>query len=317
MRDPFPYFSLGATLLLLLLDAPVPAAVAIGALGVVALARPPRRRETVILASGLLLAAALLGAGAFMTRYAATPAWSRSAAVKLDALLDRLDGAAGRAHAAVADLSGTSRRVDAFDRLSALAADDGGDWSYLLFDQDGEAVAWSGEGLLHDVDPLARRREETGFVSSYTATTLYTLRAAQDGANTWWIAAGRSFPRDRLPFSPGPLLERRAYRWWIERDEGTEDPAGDGDTSNPEAVGLSSSRGFSMRVARQPEAALDRRSRPLAAMVLGVALLLAALDRARAVARGGVPAKALVPALVAERGSGDAWRARMALSWCR
>ena len=230
MRDPFPYLSLAATLLLLLLAAPVPAAVAIGALAVIALARPPRRRETLILAAGLLLTAALLGGGAAMARFAGTPAWSRSAEGKLDALLDRLESAAERAHAAVADLSGTSRRVDAFDRLSALAANDGGDWSYLLFDQDGEAVAWSGEGLLHDVDPLARRRDETDFISSYTATTLYALRAAQDGANTWWIAAGRSFPRDRLPFSPGPLLERRAFRWWIERDAAADGTAGDGDT---------------------------------------------------------------------------------------
>ena len=212
MRDPFPYLTLGATLLLLLLTAPVPAAIAIGALALIALARPPRRRETLILATGLLLTAALLGGGAAMARFAGTPAWSRSAEGKLDALLDRLEDAAEQAHAAVADLSGTSRRVDAFDRLSALAANDGGDWSYLLFDQDGEAVAWSGEGLLHDVDPLARRRDQTDFVSSYTADhALHAARGAgrsehlvdhgrpQLSARSIAVLAGTAARATRLP----------------------------------------------------------------------------------------------------------------------
>ena len=227
MRDPFPYLTLGATLLLLLLTAPVPAAIAIGALALIALARPPRRRETLILAAGLLLTAALLGGGAAMARFAGTPAWSRSGRGQArrparPARGARRTGARGGRRSLRHLASG--RRVRPPERagrqrrrrleLPAVRSGRRG----------GGVVGRRPAARRRSAGAPARRRPTSSRATP--PTTLYALRAAQDGANAWWIAAGRSFPRDRLPFSPGPLLERRAYRWWIERDAAADSARG-------------------------------------------------------------------------------------------
>ena len=302
MRDPLPYLSLAAALLLLLPTDPLLAAVAVGALGLLVLATRLDRREAAILAAGLLLASVLLAGGWGMALFAGGTAWTRVAERRLDALLDDLEDGAERALATVDGLAGTPRRVEAFDRLDALVDREDGRWSYLLFDQDGEAVAWAGEGLLHDADPLERRREETAFVSSYTAITLYTLRAVGEEPSRWWILAGRSFPRDRLPFSPGPSLDPRGFRWWVESgDEGEGRPAiaaAHAEGAPDDAVRIRSGRGFTLRAATDGRAAAGARSRAWAAMVIGATLLAAALERARAVVRDGARSRALVPIVV-------------------
>jgi signal transduction histidine kinase len=284
LRDPLPQLSLAATLLLLLPIDPLLAAVAVGALAVVALRVGLPRRERILLTAGLLAAAALTATGAAMSRFAAGAGWAGFAEGRLDRLLDQLETGADRARTAVGSPADAKRRVESFDQLDALVEAGDRRWSYLLFDHDGEAVAWAGEGLLHDVDPLARRRDETAFVSSYTATTIYALRqVGEPGPRAWWVLAGRSFARDRLPFPPGPTLDSDDYRWWIESD-----PVRPAEEATWR---LRSGRGFSMAVARQPEAATSKISTAgvAAGIALGVALLAAALERARGAVRGGAP----------------------------
>jgi hypothetical protein len=296
LRDPFLYLTLAATLLLLLLTAPLWAAVLLVALGALALASGLPRREACPLAAGMLLAAAIVAAGGAMAAAAAGPLWTRLAERRLDALLDRLEADADAARDRVRGLDAATPRVDAFDRLGALTAGDHGEWSYLLFDRDGEAVAWAGEGLLHD-EPLSRQRQETGFVASYTATTFYAVRAVGEGPGGFWILAGRSFSRDRLPFSAGPLLERRSFRWWIEADDAAGSP-GSAATA-PSATTLRSGRGFSMRLVREPDIDPVRRSRRWALVALGAALLVSALERGRSHARAGRSAIAAALGVVA------------------
>ncbi|HVR29821.1 MAG TPA: ATP-binding protein [Thermoanaerobaculia bacterium] len=294
MRDPLPHFSLAATLLLLLPTDPLIAAVAVGGLGLAVLATRLPRREKAMLASGLLVAAGLVATGAAMARFDSSAVWARLGEHRLARLVEELEQGADRAVEAVRPVAAAPLRVEAFDRLDALVGRSDPRRSYLLFDQDGEAVAWAGEGLLHDVDPLARRREETGFVSSYTATTIYTLRqVGERGQASWWVLSGRSFPRDRLPFSPGPTLDARDYRWWIESD----DAAAAGGSAL-----LRSGRGFGLRVQRDPDADATARSRTWAAVALGVALFAVALERGRAAVRSGGPRAALVPGVIAVAG---------------
>src|SRR5262249_15303369 len=68
-------------------------------------------------------------------------------------------------------------------------------------DPDGDAVAWAGEGLLHEVPadvPRAGRHYRAGF----SAVTLLAIRPLDKTRRPWRVVAGASFSTDTLPF-PG------------------------------------------------------------------------------------------------------------------
>ena len=82
---------------------------------------------------------------------------------------------------------------------------DKGRRSILLLDRDGQAVAWAGEGLLHEGPPEAYPRQGRRAVASFGAATLLSVRPLKDEERPLRLVVGASYPTQRLPF-------RRAWR---------------------------------------------------------------------------------------------------------
>lgn len=126
--------------------------------------------------------------------------------------------AADFAAGAVAVPADESERMQAFERLQSLldeARFEGA--TILLLDPDGEARAWSGEGLLPEPSPERWPREGLASARSYTAATLVAIAPLETTERPWRVAVGRSLPTDEWPFETGiwSSLSRAAPRWSI------------------------------------------------------------------------------------------------------
>lgn len=80
----------------------------------------------------------------------------------------------------------------------------------LLFNPDGEAVAWAGEGLQHEPQTFSKE-ENRQFTRGVTATTLWIQRLIPVEKRSWRLIVGVSFPDSELVFSPKPLMP--GLRW--------------------------------------------------------------------------------------------------------
>ncbi len=199
---------------------PYVAALVLGALVAAGLitVRPPRRERWIALAASTLAVVALARQGWIDQRSALSDDEVREEAgaafAGLWADLDR------EAAAAALSLEGVESDARRFALLAALARREAGwrgelerawgGWdkgrrSILLLDPDGQAVAWAGEGLLHELAPVAYPREGRRAAASFGAATLLAIRPLGDAARPWRIVVGASFPTDNLPF-------RRAWR---------------------------------------------------------------------------------------------------------
>ena len=180
---------------------------------------PPRREKVVGgLACALALGAlALEWSGGRMARTLPRE-WAAGAA---DEYAELWDGLRGEARAAAEALGsppeGQNASMNAFRRLAELVpdrADQGrGRRALLLLDPDGAAVAWSGEGLLHEPSADEVPRAGRAFQASFTAVTLLAvepLPSDRQARRPWRVVAGASFPSDRLPFPSG-----RTLRWSV------------------------------------------------------------------------------------------------------
>jgi signal transduction histidine kinase len=153
-------------------------------------------------------------------RMARMPArdWAAGAADEYSDLWDGLrDEAREAAEALGRPPEGQDARMRAFRRLAELVpdqADQGrGRRALLLLDPDGAAVAWSGEGLLHEPSADQVPRAGRAFQASFTAVTLLAvepLPSDRQARRPWRVVAGASFPADRLPFPSG-----RTLRWSV------------------------------------------------------------------------------------------------------
>ena len=84
--------------------------------------------------------------------------------------------------------------------------------SLLLYDSGGEAVAWAGDGLLHEPE-LTPPRVGRSFRLGQTAVTLTsTVSVPMGDRRPWRLLAGLSRPTDVLPFGAGS----RVGRWWLQ-----------------------------------------------------------------------------------------------------
>lgn len=116
-------------------------------------------------------------------------------------------------------------RLEAFHELAAVAATSRGRearraWgrpTLLLADPDGEAVAWAGEGLLHEPDAPELISEGYDVSASFGSVTLVAVRPLGEGRRRWRVVAGRSFRTDRLPFELPAVVRIRldpaGVRW--------------------------------------------------------------------------------------------------------
>jgi signal transduction histidine kinase len=83
----------------------------------------------------------------------------------------------------------------------------------ILIDPDGEAVAWSGEGLLAEPDPGTVAPRGFDFLAAFGSVTWLAVEPLEEGPRPWRLVAGRSFATDRWPFRPPLGLQARpAFR---------------------------------------------------------------------------------------------------------
>jgi len=70
----------------------------------------------------------------------------------------------------------------------------------FLLDPDGQALAWAGEGLLHEIPASELPRSGQDYRASFGAVTLMVVEPLDDSQRPWRVMAARSFAADRLPF---------------------------------------------------------------------------------------------------------------------
>lgn len=181
------------------------------------------RREGLPVATALLVATVALTVGwvvDLVPSWRSRESWSRLALERYEACFADLKGgaalAAGTLEALPEALASMDRdaRGQAFRRLAELTrraplrrA------TLLLLNPDGEAVAWAGEGLLHNVPPEELPTAGVHHFASYTAATLVAVEPLGEGRRPWRVVAGRSFATAELPFDPPFGESRSSYRW--------------------------------------------------------------------------------------------------------
>src|SRR5579864_7363325 len=90
----------------------------------------------------------------------------------------------------------------AFDRLGRLTPPAGADrHALLLIDRDGNAVAWAGEGLVHE--PEQWPRSGLSYRAGFNSVTLYAAEPLDDSSRPWRLVAGSSYSTRRLPRALG------------------------------------------------------------------------------------------------------------------
>jgi signal transduction histidine kinase len=83
----------------------------------------------------------------------------------------------------------------AFDLLERRSGARGPERTYLLLDADGEAVAWSGRGLLQELAPERLQPSGFDFRQSATSATLLALQPVGGAHEGWRLIAGESRSR--------------------------------------------------------------------------------------------------------------------------
>ena len=90
----------------------------------------------------------------------------------------------------------------AFDRLGRLTPAGGeGRHALVLIDRDGNAVAWAGEGLVHE--PEQWPRSGLSYRAGFNSVTFYAAEPLDDSSRPWRLVAGSSFSTRRLPRALG------------------------------------------------------------------------------------------------------------------
>jgi signal transduction histidine kinase len=88
--------------------------------------------------------------------------------------------------------------LEAFDRLGRLTPPRGeGRRALLLIDRDGNAVAWAGEGLVHE--PEQWPRSGLAYRAGFNSVTLYAAEPLDGSTRPWRVIAGASFHTGQLP----------------------------------------------------------------------------------------------------------------------
>ncbi|HEX7185345.1 MAG TPA: ATP-binding protein [Thermoanaerobaculia bacterium] len=179
--------------------------------------RPPRR-EVILVALSTGVAVAALGV-LWAAEIEAEPAqgeWVEEAKQEYALLWSDLrQEAAAAAEALGEHPEDTRARLEAFRRLAELDAErPRGRQALLLLDPDGAAVAWAGEGLLHESAAHEVPRAGLYYQASFGSVTFLAvepLPADREARRPWRVVAGASYPTDVLPIPARP----RNLRWSV------------------------------------------------------------------------------------------------------
>ncbi|MEP7012770.1 MAG: hypothetical protein ABJC13_20800, partial [Acidobacteriota bacterium] len=187
--------------------------------------RPPGRERWIALAASAVAVAALARQGWVDGQVEPSAEQLRAKASRaFSALWTDLDR---EATAATLSLASAETDLQRFEALGALTRREAGwrgelerawgGWdkgrrSILLLDPDGQAVAWAGEGLLHELAPQAYPIQGRLAAASFGAATLLAIRPIGSEARPRWrIVVGASYPTNQLPFH----YAWRRHRWAV------------------------------------------------------------------------------------------------------
>jgi signal transduction histidine kinase len=183
--------------------------------------RPPRR-EVGVVGAALLVAVAALGIqwSYLLGEQTSESAWMAAARQQYAGLWRGLWDEAGNAARSLGrppqDAPAT---LAAFRRLAEHEVQAGGGrHGLLLLDPDGNAVAWAGEGLLHELKAESVPRSGPHFVAGWSAITLLAVEPLDRARRPWRVVAGASFPAQQLPFGGHPGAAVPTARWSLVRD---------------------------------------------------------------------------------------------------
>lgn len=178
------------------------------------LARPPRQDAAVVV-GGLLLASLFLGAAAVGEKVPSPGVedWIADVERTYARFCDGLGTAAAVAARSFerASLPGESQ-IELFRHLQALTEDPRfAATTLILFNPDSQAVAWAGEGLLHEPNLGELSGAGLAYQRGHTAVTYLAGAPLSDDRRPWRVVVGRSLPTEALPFQlPGTT---RDLRW--------------------------------------------------------------------------------------------------------
>ncbi len=102
-------------------------------------------------------------------------------------------------------------RPELFAHLQAGLEGGPGEVDFILLDATGEAIAWAGQGLLHE--PELQPLSGFSYRSSLTAVSLFASRWLEDGDRRYALIAGRSFGHSSWPLGGVELDDR--VQWWL------------------------------------------------------------------------------------------------------
>ncbi len=266
-------------------------ALALLALALLWLRSRPPRREVGVAGVALLVAIAVLGFQwvSLLGEQASEREWVAAVRQQYAGLWRGLWDEAGNAARSIGrPPQDPQATLAAFRRLAGQEVQAGGGrHGLLLLDPDGNAVAWAGEGLLHELKPEAVPRSGTHFVAGWSAITLLAVEPLDTARRPWRVVAGASFPANQLPFGAGATA-----RWSLVREPGEISPGALVVAARglPTLVVARSSTGSGTTGLPVPERPLWPRQVAWAA--LGFALLALAVMRGVAVALPSRPADA-------------------------
>jgi signal transduction histidine kinase len=172
----------------------------------------PARQEAIVVLLCLGLAAAALG-----IRWGAERGAQASAGTQIESARKQYSRLWGSLQSEAATAARALRQppqdrqstLEAFRLLAEIEpAGRGGRRSLLLIDPDGVAVAWSGEGLLHEFSADQVPRSGLHYQASFRAVTLLAVEPLEGSRRPWRVVAGASFPTYTLPF-PADISQRR------------------------------------------------------------------------------------------------------------
>jgi signal transduction histidine kinase len=178
---------------------PVAAAAAAATAG-----RRHRRGSLAVLSLLLASLSVWTGARLLVERGRARPETAARAVLHAySSALDDLEHRAGDlAEKLVSMPLGGAERLELFRRLDQERRSSGtpAGLTALLLDRDGVALAWSGDGLRHDLPEAELPMLGLHSVSSFAAVTLYAVAPLDDSRRPARVVVGRSFATTTLPF---------------------------------------------------------------------------------------------------------------------
>jgi signal transduction histidine kinase len=299
---------------------PLPwAPLAIGLVTTVLLLRRPPLREGLAIGLGATVAIALLSVAWFLESRPRLPEpeAQRVAARRYAESWHELASGADEAIRAISSIAALPRdaasKLTAFQLLGDLAERrEAHGLTFLLFDADGEVVAWAGEGLLHEPAPESLLPAGAQYIEGFGSATLFVVRplpSPDADARPWRLVAGRSVATDMLPFAPPGGVPAGAYRWSFL-------PAGAPLPAAATRIAAEGAPAIGVVINEAPGAPLRRTDAPfrqLAVFALGLMLLALGTMRgvgtavlARTVVQSG-PRSGTVAALVAGGATLWAW----------